>query len=83
MARELESLGVYEIDVGGRDSQNDTVRLRDVFGDEVARLLLDIGRLVANGYLQLLAPFRGKMLLEPTLVNPGRSTSVKLSTCGE
>jgi hypothetical protein len=56
MASELQRLRVDEIDVGGRDGEDDTVRLRDVLGDEVARLLLDVGRLVANGYLQPLAP---------------------------
>jgi hypothetical protein len=42
MAGQLESLGVYEIDVCGGDGENDTVGLRNVFGDEVPRLLLDI-----------------------------------------
>jgi hypothetical protein len=56
MAGELQRLRVDEIDVGGRDGENDTVGLRNVLGDEVARLLLDVGRLVANGYLQPLAP---------------------------
>ena len=55
MPRKLERFRIHKIDVGRRDGKNDTVGLRDVFGDEVARLLLDVCRLVANGYLQLLA----------------------------
>jgi hypothetical protein len=61
MAGQLQSLGVDEIDVRGGDGKNDTVGLGDVLGDEVAGLLLDVCRLVANGYLQLLA------LTSPTL----------------
>jgi hypothetical protein len=84
MASQLQSLGVYEIDVCGGDGENDTVRLRNVFGDEVPRLLLDICRLVANGYLQSLTPCAvQEKMPSPTFVRPGKSTSVKLRTCGE
>lgn len=55
MAGELQRLRVHEVDVGGRDSEDDAVRLRNVLGDEVARLLLDVCRLVANGDLWSLA----------------------------
>lgn len=51
LASELERLGVDEIDVGGGYGEDDAVGLRDVLGDEVARLFLDIGGLIANGHL--------------------------------
>lgn len=51
MAGQLERFRVDQVNVGGRNGKDDTVRLGDVFGDEVACLLLDISRLVANGYL--------------------------------
>ncbi|KAH8630581.1 hypothetical protein IG631_15158 [Alternaria alternata] len=56
MAGQLQSLGVYEIDVGGGDSEDDTVWLCNVLGDEIPCLLLDVGGLVANGHLRVLAP---------------------------
>jgi hypothetical protein len=56
MAGQLQSFRVDEINVRGRDSKDHAVRLGNVFGNEVSRLLLDVGRLVADGYLQLLAP---------------------------
>ena len=83
MSGELQRLRVDEIDVGGRDSENDTVGLRNVLGDEAACLLFNVCWLVANGNLQPLAPSRAASALAPTLVNPGKSTSVRLSTCGE
>lgn len=83
MPGELQSFRVYEIDVGRGDGQNNTVRLRDVLGDETAGLLLDVCWLVANGNLQPLAPSLAESSPAPTLVNPGKSTSVRLSTCGE
>lgn len=84
MPSQLQSFGIYKIHVGRRDGEDDTVGLRNVFGDEVAGLLLDIGGLIANGYLLLLALSpRAERLSSPTLVNPGKSTSVKLRTCGE
>jgi hypothetical protein len=55
MPGELERFRIDEIDVCGGNCKNDTVGLRNVFSDEVSRLLLDICWLVANGYLQLLA----------------------------
>jgi hypothetical protein len=42
MASQLQSLGVYEIDVCGGDGEDDAVWLGNVFGDEVPRLLLDV-----------------------------------------
>lgn len=56
MAGQLQSFRVDEIDVGGGDGEDDTVGLRNVLGDEVPRLLLNIGRLIANGHLGELAP---------------------------
>lgn len=44
----LESFRVDDINIGRRHSENDTVGLGDVFGNEVSSLLLDIGGLVAN-----------------------------------
>ena len=63
MAGQLQSFRVDEIDVGGGDSEDDTVGLRNVLGDEVSRLLLDIGGLVANGHLRELAPGPGRKKL--------------------
>jgi hypothetical protein len=57
MPGKLQSFRVDKVDVCGGDGEDDTVRLRDVFGDEVAGLLFDVGRLVTDGYLQLLASF--------------------------
>jgi hypothetical protein len=45
---QLESLRVDQVDVCGRNSEDDTVGLCDVLGDQVAGLLLNIARLVAN-----------------------------------
>lgn len=56
MAGQLQCFRVDKIDVRGGDSKDDTVRLGDIFGNEISGLLLDICRLVANGYLQLLTP---------------------------
>lgn len=51
MSGELQGLRVHDVDVGGRDSQDDTVGLRNVLGDEVARLFLNVCGLVSNGNL--------------------------------
>ena len=48
MAGKLQRLRVHNIDVGRRDCQDNTVRFGNVFGDEVASLLFDIGRLISN-----------------------------------
>lgn len=64
MASQLQGFRVDEIDVRRRDGENNTVRFRNVFGDEVASLLLDIGGLVTNGNLQLLAPFAKKSVCQ-------------------
>lgn len=48
LTSKLEGLRVDEILVGRRDSQNDTVRLRNILEDERSRLLLDVGRLISN-----------------------------------
>ena len=52
MPGKLESLGVHNIVVGRGNSKDDAVWLRNVFRDEVPRLLLDIRRLVADGNLE-------------------------------
>jgi hypothetical protein len=70
MAGQLQRFRIDKIDVGRRDGENDTVRLRDVFGDEVACLLFDVCRLVADGYLQLLAPPLQTALLHAPLSDP-------------
>lgn len=51
MAGQLERFRINQIDVCGRDGEDDAVGLCDVLCDEVARLLFNVGRLVANGYL--------------------------------
>jgi hypothetical protein len=51
MAGQLQRFRVDKVNVGGRNGKDDTVWLGDVLGDESAGLLLDVGRLVANGYL--------------------------------
>ena len=48
MAGQLESFRVHQIDVCGRNCEDETVGLCDVLGDQVACLLLNITRLVAN-----------------------------------
>jgi hypothetical protein len=53
MAGQLEGLGVDQIDVGRRDSEDDAVGLCDVLCDQVAGLLLDIAGLITNGNLHL------------------------------
>jgi hypothetical protein len=53
MSRKLQGFRVDKIDVCGRDCKNNAVGLCNVFGNEVARLLLDVCGLVADGYLQL------------------------------
>lgn len=52
MAGKFQGLGIDKVNVGGGDSQNDTVRLGDIFGYQGSGLLLDIGGLVTNGYLE-------------------------------
>jgi hypothetical protein len=56
MPGELQGFRVDKIDICGRNCKDDAIGLRDVFGNEVARLLLDVCGLVADGYLQLSAP---------------------------
>lgn len=51
MAGEFEGFRVNDIDVGGRHGEDNTVRLGNIFGNKVSSLLLNIGRLVANGDL--------------------------------
>lgn len=51
MASELESLRVDNIDIGGRNSKDNTVWFCDILRNEVASLLLDIGGLIADGDL--------------------------------
>ena len=52
MSREFESLGVHDVNIGWRDSKNDAVWFRNVFGDEVPSLLLDVRGFVADGDLK-------------------------------
>jgi hypothetical protein len=66
MAGQLQSFRVDKINVRGRDSEDYTVRLGNVFGNEVSRLLLDVGRLIADGYLQLLAPLPPRRITSET-----------------
>lgn len=42
MASELQSFRVHEIDVCGRDGENDTVGLGNILGNEIAGLFLDV-----------------------------------------
>lgn len=83
MSRKFERFRVYNVDICGRDCENDAIRFRNIFGDEIPRLLLDVRRLVANRNLKrrqsLPTPSPGTL----TFVNPGRSTRVKFRTCGE
>lgn len=51
MSRQLQGLGVNNINVRRRDSKDNAVWLRDILGDKVSCLLLDIAGLVANRYL--------------------------------
>ena len=51
MAGKLEGLGVDNIDVGGRNGEDDAIWLCDELRDEVASLLFDVGRLVTDRYL--------------------------------
>lgn len=48
MASQLEGFRVDQVDVCGRDGEDDTVGLCDVLGDQVAGLLLDVAGLVTN-----------------------------------
>jgi hypothetical protein len=52
MAGEFERFRVDNVDICGRNSQDNTVRFGNVFGNKSSGLLLDIGRLVANGDLK-------------------------------
>lgn len=51
MTGKFQGLRVNDVDVRRRHSQDNAVWLCDVFGDQIARLLLDIGRLVSDRYL--------------------------------
>ena len=51
MARKLQGFRIDNVHVRRRDGKDDTVWLRDVFRNQVARLLLDIRGLVANWHL--------------------------------
>lgn len=86
MPCKLECLWVHNIDIGRGNGENDAVRLGDVFWDEISGLLLDICRLISNRYLPTVSipvPSCHRMNYNNTFVKPGRSTSVKLRTCGE
>lgn len=87
MTGQLQGFRVDNVDICGRDSQDDTVGLGNVFRNQVTGLLLDVAGLVANGNLQqcLEAASRLKVLTagRHTFVRPGRSTNVKFRTWGE
>lgn len=51
MSCELEGFRVDDVDVRRGDGEDDAVRFRDVLRDEISGLLLDVGRLVADGDL--------------------------------
>jgi len=51
MSGELQGFRVDDVDVGRGDGKDDAVGLRDVLGDEVSSLLLDVRGLVADGDL--------------------------------
>jgi len=51
MSGKLKGFRVDNVDIGGRNGQNQTVWLGDVFGNEGSRLLLDVGGLISNGNL--------------------------------
>ena len=80
MPGQFERFRVHEIDVSRRYGEDNTVWFGDILGDQVASLLLDIGRLVANGNLAGLEKSSEKVPRLQTLVKPGKSTSVKLRT---
>lgn len=48
MSCQLQRFRVYQILVGWRDGEDDAVGLGNILGDEVAGLLLNVCRLVAN-----------------------------------
>jgi hypothetical protein len=51
MPGQLESFGIDEIDVGRGNSEDDAVGFRNVFRNQIPRLLFDVGRLVSDGHL--------------------------------
>lgn len=51
LAGKLESFRVDQVDIGRRDSEDDTVGFSNVFANEVLRLLLNICRLVSDWHL--------------------------------
>lgn len=51
MSGKLQRLRVDNVNVRWRHGQHDAVGLRNVLGDEVPGLFLDIGRLISNGNL--------------------------------
>lgn len=51
LACKLESFRVDQVDIGRRDSEDDTVGFSNVFANEVLRLLLNIRRLVSDWHL--------------------------------
>ena len=52
MTCKFECFGVDNVHIGRRNGEDDTVGLGDVLGDEVSRLLLNIGWLITNWYLE-------------------------------
>lgn len=51
IAGKLQGLRVDNVYIGGRDGENDTVRLGDEFRNKVAGLLFDVCGLVTDGDL--------------------------------
>lgn len=93
MSGELQRLRVNNVDIGRRHSQNKTVGLGDILGNQVSRLFLDIGGLITNRHLEqeeqvletacMQVCWANKFCSRLTFVRPGKSTRVRLRTWGE
>ena len=51
MTGQFQSFGVDDIDIRGRNGEDDAVRFRNVFGNQVSRLFFDVARLISDGHL--------------------------------
>jgi hypothetical protein len=84
MASKLQRLRIHDIDIGRGYCQYDAVGLGYIFGDEIPSLLFDVRRLISDRNLHVVSFETSEHENgEITFVNPGKSTSVKLKTCGE